>query len=49
MALTQNELEKIGMQALDDFLTTFNSGDPMAWAATLNYPHVRLAGGKVQV
>lgn len=49
MALTQNELEKIGIQALDDFLTTFNSGDPMAWAATLNYPHVRLAGGKVQV
>lgn len=49
MTLSQNELEKIGMQALDDFMSTFNSGDPKAWAATLNYPHVRLAGNRVQV
>ena len=46
---TREELEDIGMKALDDFMTTFNAGDPMAWAATLNFPHVRLAGGKVQV
>ena len=46
---TREELEAIGMKALDDFMTTFNAGDPMAWAATLNFPHVRLAGGKVQV
>ena len=46
---TREELEVIGMKALDDFITTFNSGDPMAWAHSLNYPHVRLAGDKVQV
>lgn len=43
------ELEAIGMKALDDFMSTFNSGDPLAWAHSLNFPHVRLAGGKVQV
>lgn len=42
-------LEKIGLQALDEFIDTFNSGDALAWAKTLQYPHVRLAGGKVQV
>lgn len=47
--LTREELEAIGMKAMDNFLTTFNSGDPMAWARSLNYPHVRLAGGKVQI
>lgn len=43
------ELEQAGLKALDEFLETFNSGDPKAWAATMQYPHVRLAGGKVQV
>ena len=43
------ELEQAGLKALDEFLETFNSGDPMAWAKTMQYPHVRLAGGKVQV
>ena len=46
---TREELEAIGMKALDDFMTAFNSGDPMTWTQTLNFPHVRLAGGKVQV
>jgi len=42
-------LLKQGCAALDDFMKTFNSGDGKAWAATLNFPHVRLAGNKVQV
>ena len=25
---TREELEDIGMKALDDFMTTFNAGDP---------------------
>jgi hypothetical protein len=33
------------MAALDEFMLTFNSKDMEAWAATLNYPHVRFAGG----
>lgn len=36
-------LEAIGMAALDAFITTFNSRDPDAWAASLSYPHVRVA------
>lgn len=42
-------LLKEGCAALDDFMRTFNSRDGKAWAATLNFPHVRLAGNQVQV
>lgn len=42
-------LEKIGMQVLEEYLATFNSYDGLAWAKTLQYPHVRIAGDKVQV
>lgn len=37
------------MAALDDFMRTFNAKDMSAWAATLNYPHVRFASGTVTV
>lgn len=37
------------MVALDDFMRTFNNRDMQAWAATLNYPHVRFASGTVTV
>lgn len=37
------------MAALDDFMRTFNNRDMQAWAATLNYPHVRFASGTVTV
>src|SRR5579862_2597357 len=36
-------------KAMDAFMTAFNSGDPVAWAGTFNYPHVRLASGTVRV
>lgn len=42
-------MEQIGMAALDEFIETFNSGDPLRWAKTLHYPHVRLAGNSVQI
>jgi len=35
--------------ALDAFMEAFNARDPEAWAATLNYPHVRIASGSVRV
>ncbi|GJD48253.1 hypothetical protein OPKNFCMD_0970 [Methylobacterium crusticola] len=38
-----------GCAVLDAFMTAFNARDPAAWAATLNFPHVRLAGHEVQV
>ena len=37
------------MSALDEFMVAFNSRDMTAWAATLNYPHVRFASGTVTV
>ena len=37
------------MSALDEFMEAFNSRDMKAWAATLNYPHVRFASGAVTV
>lgn len=37
------------MTSLDDYMKAFNARDPAAWAATLNYPHVRLASGAVRV
>lgn len=36
-------------KALDNFMVTFNSRDPKAWAASLSYPHVRIASGTVTV
>jgi hypothetical protein len=37
------------MAAMDDFMIGFNARDPQAWAASLNYPHVRFASGTVTV
>ncbi len=35
------DLDQIGLDAVDKFITTWNSRDPELWAASLNYPHVR--------
>jgi hypothetical protein len=37
------------MKSLDDNFAAFNARDPKAWAATLNYPHVRIASGAVRI
>ena len=37
------------LNTLESFMDTFNSKDMNAWSETLNYPHVRLASGKVTV
>lgn len=37
------------MTSLDDYMMAFNARDPEAWAATLNYPHVRIASDTVRV
>lgn len=44
-----SELLKQGCAVLDASITAFNSADANAWAATMNFPHVRIAGGQVQV
>jgi hypothetical protein len=43
------EAERNARKAMDDFMSTFNSKDVHAWAATLNYPHVRFASNTVAV
>lgn len=37
------------MAVTDRFLATFNAGDARRHAATLGYPHVRLASGSVRI
>ena len=37
------------MAAMDEFMVSFNARDPEAWAASLNYPHVRFTSGRVTV
>ena len=37
------------MRVLDEFLAAWNASDPHRLAATCNFPHVRIAGGKVTV
>ena len=37
------------MATADEFLATFNAGDAEGHAATLGYPHVRLASGRVRI
>lgn len=43
-------LERAGLDAVDRFISTWNSRDPATWADSLNYPHVRPApDGPVRV
>lgn len=44
-----DELLKQGCAALDTFIAAFNAKDAKAWAKTVHYPHVRLAGGQLQI
>ena len=37
----KKDLEEIGLQAVDKFITTFNSRNADEWAESLNFPHVR--------
>ena len=37
------------MGAMDEFMLAFNARDPEAWAASLNFPQVRLAGETMTV
>ena len=53
-SFAQNESEEEraiagAMSAMDAFMLGFNARDPIAWAASLNYPHVRFASGSVTV
>ena len=52
-AVAQNSAEEEAvagaMEAMDAFMLGFNARDPQAWAASLNYPHVRFASGTVTV
>jgi hypothetical protein len=36
-------------QVLDEYLATFNAKDLKGWEATYQFPHYRLAGGKMSV
>jgi hypothetical protein len=35
------------LKAVDRFMAAFNSADSLAWARTLQYPHIRIAQGQI--
>ncbi len=37
------------LAAVEHYLAAFNRADLAAWAATLNFPHVRIAQGKTRI
>ena len=39
----------VAVAKVEESMTAFNARDPIAWAATFNYPHVRIASGEVRV
>lgn len=48
-AAAEETAEQAGLRTLDAFMAAFNARDVEAWIATLNFPHVRIAGGRVAV
>lgn len=44
-----SEYAAVGCKALDAYMEALNSGDTMRWAKSLQYPHIRLAGDRVQI
>jgi hypothetical protein len=43
------EAQASAREVMEAFLEAFNARDEAAWADTLQYPHVRIAGGNVMV
>ena len=41
------EIKKQVLAELDTWLSAFNAKDLEAWSKTHNFPHVRIAGGKL--
>lgn len=41
--------EKAALAVVREYMRAFNARDEVAWAATFNYPHVRVASGTVNV
>ena len=44
-----NSSETDAMRCLEDFMTAWNARDLEAFAATFNYPSVRIADGKIRM
>jgi hypothetical protein len=49
LSADDRQAEVQARKTMDEFMTAFNARDPQAWAATLNYPHVRFASNEVRV
>jgi hypothetical protein len=48
-ARAEESPEQAATRTLDAFMAAFNARDVEAWIATLNFPHVRIASGRVAV
>lgn len=42
-------IQAIALAKVEEYMRAFNARDPAAWAATLNYPHLRIASGALEV
>ncbi len=49
MAFTSCPAYGPAYQVTDEFMRTFNSKNPEAWAATFHFPSVRIASGTVRI
>ena len=49
MAFTSCPAYAPAYQVTDEFMRTFNSKNPEAWAATFHFPSVRIASGTVRI
>ena|SRR3990172_9539296 len=47
--MTDSASETAALQCLDDFMAAWNSRDLPAFAATFNYPSVRIASGRIRI
>ncbi len=49
MADPPDDASQQAMRVLDEFMAAFNARDEQAMVATLHFPHVRVASGRVRV
>ena len=45
----EQPIADVAVAKVEEYMNAFNARDPVAWAATLNYPHLRIASSELAV
>ena len=45
----ERRVADIAIAKVEEYMSAVNARDPVGWAATLNYPHLRIASGELRV